>query len=1325
MALTTRPRLYHPLRDERGDLLRYARVRVLLEDGKTPYPGKIYRDGTSTKIYSNPFVAAPALVSFYLIEPARIRLGVQFDLSKPEVVGDVLDVTFDADRTVDTAYPLRVEGDWVRDGLLCGLDDDTAYWKPLRVDHEHATVAPDSILAGASGRALRQVGAFTGSTTIGADTGGWGAASSLRDTSMLGSIAEGYGRGTTALGRAALAEEAAESPWTDGATAAGLSSYATAAGVGLGAGTIAGPDAVAAGRSARGGEGSVALGRDARPGTDGVAIGISTGLLANGAPGSIGLGAGAQYGLPSSPSDTAVLLGAHNPAQARTFPWANPAQSQSESPFEELGQEMAFTGRTVQLQRGLEWAADIAELQVAGDATLGGRNGLLGFYGATPRTKQGLGDDEPGSGITALDNLIYALREFGLIGFRTEASMIYRADDLTGWFRNGDKVRAWPEHSGVDQALSVGGAHPRWDADGDGRFNSFPTVDYDNGVYRRSTKPIQELRAGGLVRPHKHYAAVALHDGSLFGNNEGLFNLVTDLPGPEAEVFTTDQVGSTTWKLANAARYTVDGLDQTSNRSANLGWDRGPHVYRMTNFNSWPSGRAVIGGPRNSATPQPWDRWNGHIAEIVGMDDSWSESSVQSMVNGLMFKYGIRQSDGALREPAEDFLITQHDPMNGTLVFFKKDYKDGYTGKVQGRAVRVPKPVIFVPFISIYIAFSVWSFRGALVGNWGNLAIGVANEYEVAVSVKVGDLDGDGDIDVDVDFDVESETYVGIFALNNNFTWSMGQLSSRYGYKICRVRHRVTKVVVCISGDPPFRYSDTDVQLYSTRTDGTLRLEATTPLWGDGTFKGWIKNAGKKVARVVERSTGNVLGTTEYQEKALPRTALYADDDPEVSFANRDRAHVYESALTALAILGMDNERHYRARHVLATLRLVCNDDGTLNESYSAVLPAETAPAGDDTARRWGAIWTVLAVLRYTQVTDDDQFLAFARQLADKLVTQTHPETHVRAALYFALRDLGQQTGVASYTTAAQTARSELLSAYWLPAGQRWRESTASDAESLWATVLGGLFALAIGDRDKARASIQHLRRFRVKGATIAAPHYSGASGLIGYKPFADLGSLAPHLNPPAVIDQAGTWAAILFKMRYGEPIGDDVAALYRWQQTQILSDPTHDLYSAQFLSYSANATSNGYALRARPHLAAAGWGYLLSRGGRSLFAPDPLPTPTPLDVSLMISYDRAVGRYLLRYAWRQDLVVPASGYEAVVEHSVDDGSSWSAASSTQQGSTLSAADLPSGADRFAAAWSTSSPDNPSTLFRVRIRLRNASFGVWVTGPAAGLPPTT
>jgi hypothetical protein len=1320
MSLTTRARLYVPLRDERGELLRYARVRVYQEDGETLFTGRIYRDGTSTRTYPNPFVAAPALVSVYFTAPTRIRLGVQPDTAKPERVSDVIDVTFDADQAVDTVFPLYVQGDWQVNALLCGIDTETSYWKPLRVDHEHEMVAPNTVLTGPIGRPLRQAGTFPGSTVLGADSGGWGAASSLRDASMLGSLADGYGRGTTAVGRAALAEEGTQSPWADGATAVGRDTSASTQGVALGGASIAGDLATAVGQGARGGaQESVALGRGARPAPDGVAIGRDTGALSRGAPGSIGLGAGAQYGLPSDQVNWAILLGAHDPSRTTSFPWANPDSSQSESPFGEYAPTMAFTGATVQLQRGLEWLADIAGLQVEGDATLGGPEGTLGFYGATPTAKPSLGDDEPGSGVAALDNLIFALRDLGLLRYRTEASMLYRAEDLRGHYLEGDRVREWPERFGTDTARAVPGQPPAYRASSPS-FNGQPTVSFENSVYRRSTRPAAELRGEKLLPNEKHYIAVASHSGTEFGLNEGLLNLafLTKVVTEETAVL-TGEYGTGRWSPVNLARYERDGLNQTGNRDAGL---PGAHVYAASHPSAWPHARPVIGGPRDN--DGGWDRWSGQVAELVGMDATWEPRHVQSMASGLAFKYGINQPSGALRDPSRDFLLTQHDPMNGTLVFWSRDYTDAYLGKVTGRAIRVPKPVIYVPFISIYFAFSLYLFRGALVGNWGNLFF--SHEYEASVSVKIGDLDGDGDLDVSTEFDVHSETHVGVFGLNNNFTWSMGQLSTRYGYKICRIRHRITKVVVCISGDPPFRYSDTDMKIYSTEPGGALRLEQTVPLWGDGTFKAWIKNTGKKVARVVERSTGNVLGTTEYQEKALPRTALYADDDPEVSFASRDRAHPYESALSALAILEMGEQHRYRARHILSTLRLVGNDDGTLNETYSAVLPAKAVPAGDASSRRWGAAWTILAVLRYSTVTGDGQFLAFARQLGDRLLTEPLAETRGAVAEYFALRDLAAATGVASYATGAQALRTALLGTLWDEGAKRFRESVASDAESLWATTMGGLFALAIGDRVKARHLIHHLKRFRVKGAQISAPHYAGPGSLIGYKPFADMGTTGAHVNPPTVIDQAGTWAAVLFKQRYGEPTGDDVASLYRWAQTAITSDPTHDLYSPQFLSHSANATTAPYSLRARPHLAPAAWGHVLAAGARNLFVPDPLPGPSASGPSLSISFDHASGRYILRYGWHADLAVSAAAYEALVEQSTDGGSAWSAASSGTVTAPLgTAVDASGGANAFAATWSTVPPENAATLFRVRIRLRNASIGAWTTSPSVGLPATS
>lgn len=1319
MSITARPRLYLPIRDERGDLLLYSRIRVYQEDGTTLFTGKLYRDGLSQQVYSNPFVAAPALVSVYLAAPARVRLGIQADTTVDEVLTNAIDVTFDADQSVTTTAPLYVSGAWSVGALLCGTDASHAFWKPLRVDHEHETVAPRSVLVGASSLRLRQAGSFTDTVTVGSDSGGWGAASSLKNAVAIGSMVDAYGRGGVAIGREANATEQHDSPWSSASVALGRTSDATAGAVAVGTAAVAGIKGTAIGAAARATSSQgVALGTGARPGLDGIAIGTGAGSQSSGMQGSTGLGAGAQYGLPSStdPGDTATLLGAFDPTRARVFPWANPYGSQSESPFDEYAPTMSFTGRTVQLQRGLEWLADVAAVQVQGDATLGGPDSRLGFLGAVPQAKPSLSDDEPSSGNAALDNLIFALRDLGLLRYRTEASMLYRADDMRGQYLDADRVTSWPERFGSDVATAVPGQPPSYRAS-DPSFNGQPTVRFDNSVYRRSTRPIAELRGSKLLPNEKHYIVVANHEGDQFGLNESLLSLsyLSGVVADEDQVL-TGEYGTGRWRPENLARLEVDGLNQTSNRSAGL---PGAHVYAATNPGTWPHARPVIGGPRDNSSG--WDRWSGNVAELVGMDATWEPQHVRSMAAGLAFKYSINQPDSALRQPSRDFLITQHDPMNGTLVFFTKDYSDSYVGKVQGRATRVPKPVIFVPFISIYIAFSIWSFRGSLLGNWGNLAIGVASVYEVAVTVKIGDLDEDGDLDVDVDVDVERETYVGIFALNNNFTWSMGQLSSRFGYKICRIRHRVTKVVTCISGDPPFRYQDTDVNVYTTKSDGTLRLESTTPLWGDGTFKTWTKNPGKKVARVVERSTGNTMGTTEYQEKALPRTSLYASDDPEVSFANRDKAWTYESALTALAILEMPVQYQYRARHILSTLQLVCNDDGSLNESYSAVLPAKAARPPGESPGRWGAVWTILAVLRYQQVSGDGQFLPFARKLADFLGSQTLSSTRDLAASYFVFRDLAAVTGVSSYATLAGTVRTLMLSR-WIASG-RFPETDTSDAESLWADVMGGMFLLAIGDRAKARLLVRQLKRYRVKNVSVSAPHFTGPTGLIGYKPFADLGSLSPHLAPPPIIDQAGTWAAILFKLRYGEPAGDDVAALYRWQQTTISSDPTHDLYAAQFLRYSANATTAPYSLRTRPHLAAAGWGHLLSAGARALFLPDPLQAPAVTGQTLTISYDYTSARYILRFTWLLDPTVPAAAFEAIVEQSTNAGSSWSAVPSGAISGTLAAAaDLTVAANGYSGTWTTVRPDNAATLFRVRIRARNAAFGAWTTTGSVALP---
>lgn len=1346
MALK-RAHLYAPLTDEAGELLRYAQVRVYNTDG-TLYTGKLYRDGKSTQTYSNPHVVSPGLVSLYLDKPARVILGVAADQSKPEVLTNPRDVRPDASQMVSSVSPLYITGTPTLASLLCATDASDAFWHPLKIDHEHAMVAPNTMLTGRNSALQAQAGDFTGSTVLGANSGGSGARSTLRYITAYGFNAQARGRGCVALGVSSYATEASEAPWHGGALAVGNGAAASCEGTAIGtaadASVTTGSGAgllgqqLSVGLDASGsGPLSVSLGALSTASQAGIAIGMNTGTDSNGAPGSIGLGAGAQYGLPSDASSPTVLLGASDPSALRTFPWANPLGSQSESPWDEYTPTMTFTGKTVQLQRHLRWVVNAVAMRVAGDATLGGPGGTLGFYGHAPVVKGGVGDDEPSSGIPALDSLIYALRDLGLLNARTEALATYRAEDLTRAFRDGDLVPSWGEHAGTDVAVYQRPGVPAKLRGEDDDFNDYPAVIFANSVYRRAARPLQEYRAPTLLPRARHVIAVAGHPEDEFGNQEGLVNLSESGHPINSDDAVLMARGRTTWQDDNLSKYEIDGLNQP-NRDARLPQE--PHVYRVTHRSTWPHGRPILGGPRDQDTSRAWDNYSGEIAEVVALDATWDETHAHSMATGLMFKYGIDQDDDALQEPAEDFIVTQHDPAGGVWVFFDDDYPDSYRGRVYGKVYNCPKPVNFIPFLSIFIYFDVFSFRGALLGNWGNLDIFI--DYEVEVSIWAGDLDGDGDIDtrvdVDVEFDEEVETRIGSFSLNSNFSWSMGQRYSNYGHKVCRIRHRQTREVFCISGCPSFRYWDTEVRVYSVQPDGSLTYEGTSPLWGDGTFGVRCRHAGHKIARVYEKSTGNLLGTTEWHEKALPRTTVYATDDSDYSVAAVDRAYTYQSALAALSFLEMSRSRLYRARNILRTLAGVRNGDGSLNQYYSAALPV----AGLGTVSPRGMAWTVLAMLRYQQQTGDSQFLAAAQAIAGALINlqgtsgvrngsvlsaagSTTARTEDSAVAYFALRDLGVVTGTASYTNAANAVKANLLANHWLPALNRFGQGAGDDAEALAADVWGGLFLLAIGDRVKAQATIRHLKRYRVKNAQVTASHYAGPGSLIGYKPYAELGT-SPYVNPPGVIEQPLSWAAILFKMRYGEPAGDDITSLMRWRYTSILNDPSRRLYGEQFLAYNATVTTSPYSLRARPDLASASWGYLLSRGARYLLAADALATPTPANVNLTCSFDRNAYRFVFRFTWTADSSAQIAAFEGSPESSINAGQSWSAVSGVLvAGQAETVRDATVASNGFSASWSIPVPANLATQYRVRVRLRNATFGGWITSNAVPLPPIT
>jgi hypothetical protein len=839
--------------------------------------------------------------------------------------------------------------------------DVDGLWEPLQLDHEHDTVAGGTRV-GQIGTELAQAGAFPETTVVGVRAGGTSAHSSLQGGTALGLEAYVDGRGAVAVGVFALAAESPAEPFTAGAVALGWDSTAAGSGVALGARSAAISGQVGIGKATSGiGTGALSLGTGARAGVDGIALGRGAGTTSRGAPGSIGVGAGAQWGLPGDTVHTAVLLGAHD-GSTRETTYPNPLGSQSESPWEEFTPTLGFAADTIQLQRHLTWLIDVDRLDVGGNATIGGREARLGFYGATPRTRATISDDEPCTGIAALDNLIYALRDLGLLGYRTEALMDYRATDLLTRYRSDDVVTTWPEHFGRDVALAVDPtAGPTFRPEAFD-VNDRAAVAFYNSFYCRRATPLQQMRGSVLLPLAKHFVVVAEHNDD-FADREGLFNLHSGVDVPADQVLTSSDYRQNRWSGRNIARYERDGIDQSANLRAHPDHD---HVHAVTATTTWPHATPILGGARDETNPNAeGDSWSGSVAQFVGMDGSWNANAARSMAVGLGFVLGVQQDDRWIEENAQDFLTTQHDPLSGTYIFWEDDYRDSYRGRVWGKVRELPAAIRHRSFIDLQDADRI-DYEGPLCGYWYDCPQPL--ECEVIVVCR----DGDWDDDDGVDF------VFGPFALNNSGTWSMGDQWCRRGRKRCYVRRRDNHQVVCRSWDRRDDCGDDiAVHVYSGNT-----LEDVVPLWGDRTFSARVRQTGHKVARIYDGAT--LIGSTDWQDQGLPRSLVFHPSDPDVDPETvADRAHTYEVALAVLAFTEMgDWWNRRRARTILAALGSVQATDGSFKEWY---LGTEADQGSGGNVDLHAMSWLILAVLRYQQVTGDDQFLSLATKAGDYL----------------------------------------------------------------------------------------------------------------------------------------------------------------------------------------------------------------------------------------------------------------------------------------------------------------------------------------------------
>jgi hypothetical protein len=317
---------------------------------------------------------------------------------------------------------------------------------------------------------------------------------------------------------------------------------------------------------------------------------------------------------------------------------------------------------------------------------------------------------------------------------------------------------------------------------------------------------------------------------------------------------------------------------------------------------------------------------------------------------------------------------------------------------------------------------------------------------------------------------------------------------------------------------------------------------------------------------------------------------------------------------------------------------------------------------------------------------------------------ESHKETEIGAT---AELRLAAPTPSDFWRAVSEGVRDALLAENWNAERQHFKEAAQVDAEALSADVLGGLFALSIGDYQRAHQTVRHLRNFRVKGQQIAGGHYRNSRTLMGYKPYGTLGEQA-HDRPPQVIDQPHTWQAEIFKGNYGEPIGDDVHSLQDWHYTSITPGPSA-LYGAQFLGINRTIWSTGYKMVARPQLASAAWGFLAATGSSLLFPVRPLPRPQVEHIELTTRPDSTPNRHRLDFTWGVVDDVPTSVYQNRLEYRTDRYGPWRqvfAHLSEHQAQDIITE------DGFAHTITVPHP-NETTQYRVWIRMRNALYGEW------------
>ncbi|WP_246942667.1 hypothetical protein [Bacillus pinisoli] len=402
--------------------------------------------------------------------------------------------------------------------------------------------------------------------------------------------------------------------------------------------------------------------------------------------------------------------------------------------------------------------------------------------------------------------------------------------------------------------------------------------------------------------------------------------------------------------------------------------------------------------------------------------------------------------------------------------------------------------------------------------------------------------------------------------------------------------------------------ADYEVWIYSLASKQALEpvlpeLQEKLSIRQDGTFESGWSAKGKKIARVVEKKSGLMVGTTEVTLYPLIRSYFVPTDDPMSRTGIARRSWLYDNALAVISFsLAADQER---AESILKSLEKLQNADGSFGfafDVYDGVL--------DETKRSGSIAWMGDAVVKYEAAFGDSSYRHMAEAIAAFLYTQQNPETgsikggpdtdwystEHNIDAYFFFRDFASLTGENQYAEIAKDIKQALLQHHWNEDEERFNQGIDDLAEALDANSWGAIFLQAIGREDLVELAINYIDTFKVENATMLSSSnlstynraYSTNHPLMGYKPYGK-----GYDQPPSIVWTEGTWGVINLLMRENQPVDDLLHSMFAMQE----ADPFGGIvYSNERIA------ETPYQFYVWPAVASTAWQYITLENPRAIW---------------------------------------------------------------------------------------------------------------------------